>query len=185
MMDDKELLSILRGQRANSITSSDDGFLSECLLDSYNQEPYGNEVEGRSQVVASDHYDTVESDMPSLVRVFLGSNKIHTFKELSEADREEAEQKTQYADYLIRKQPDSFKILHDWMKGAGLSKVSVVKFYPEEKKRVRYVSYKGVSLEELTIFMEDLESQKGVESKPAPFIQSCKILNESGCFRIK
>lgn len=164
MMKDDELLTILRCQRANTIKSDDDfEALNRSLLDSYNQELYGNEVDGRSQVVASDHYDTVESDMPSFARVFLGANKVLSFKPYGEDDKEEARQKTEYADYLIRQQPESFKTLYDWMKEAGLAKVSVIKYYPEEKKRVRYITYKGIDIDELTVFLGDLESGKGVD----------------------
>lgn len=163
MMNNEELLALLKAQRGNTL-KADDKFeaLNRALFESYNQDPYGNEEEGRSQVVASDHFDTVEADQPSLARVFLGSNKVLHFQPFGEDDKEEADQKTKYADYLIRQQPNSFKTIHDWLKEPGLSKISVLKYYPEEKTRVHYVSYKGVSLDELTVFMEDLKQEKDV-----------------------
>jgi hypothetical protein len=39
-------------------------------LEYYLGKPFGNEQEGRSQVVSTDVSDTVESLMPSLMRIF-------------------------------------------------------------------------------------------------------------------
>lgn len=162
-MTEAELLTILKNQEADTIKSDDYvESLNRDLFASYSQDPYGNEIAGRSQVVASDHYDQVESDQPTLARIFLGSNKVMHFKPFGEADAEECREKTDYADYLIRGQKDSFKTLHDWIKEPGFSLFSVVKFYPEETEKVEYVSYEDISLEELTMFMSDLEGKPKV-----------------------
>jgi hypothetical protein len=41
----------------------------------YRGEPFGNEEEGRSQVVSMDVRDTVQAIMPSLMRIFHGSDQ--------------------------------------------------------------------------------------------------------------
>ena len=41
----------------------------------YNGEPFGNEVDGRSQVVSRDVRDSVQAMLPSLMRVFFGAEK--------------------------------------------------------------------------------------------------------------
>ena len=41
----------------------------------YYGEPFGNEETGRSQVVSRDLADTVEAILPSLMRVFFGSDR--------------------------------------------------------------------------------------------------------------
>lgn len=157
-MTEAELLTILKNQEADTIKSDDYvESLNRDLFASYSQDPDGNEIDGRSQVVSSDHYDQVESDQPTLARIFLGSNKVMTFQPFGEADAEECRQKTDYADYLIRGQKDSFKTIHDWIKEPGFSLFSVVKFYPEETEQVEYVAHEDISLEELTVLMEDLE----------------------------
>lgn len=163
-MNDLELLNILKAQIANSIRASDE-FAAENrkLYDSYEQKPYGNELEGRSQVVASDHYDLVESDMPALARIFLGSNKILHFKPFGQDDAEEARQKTEYAHYLIRGQKDSFKTIHDWLKEPGFAKISVVKFYSSECEKPEYVKYEGLSSDEFALIAEDLKKLDKVQ----------------------
>ena len=41
----------------------------------YRGEPFGNEEDGRSQVVSMDVRDTVQAIMPSLMRIFHGSDQ--------------------------------------------------------------------------------------------------------------
>ena len=53
-------------------------------LDYYNSEPFGNEVEGRSQVISSDVLEAVESVLPSLLRIFTAGDDIVKFEPVSE-----------------------------------------------------------------------------------------------------
>ena len=165
MMSEQELLAVLKSQLGNTIRYANTEFSDECqdLLDSYNQEPYGTEESGRSQVVTSDHYDMVESDMPSIARVFLGANKVMEFKPFTPNDAEEARQKTLYADYLVREQPESLKVMHDWLKEPGFAKCSVVKFFCDTEERPEYVSYEGLSEDEMVVIVKDLESMEKVD----------------------
>lgn len=165
MMSEAERLVILKNLLSDTIKYANDEFstANDKLFDSYQQEPYGNEEEGRSQVVTSDHYDLVESDMPSLARVFLGANKVLEFKPFGQHDAEEASQKTKYADYLIRQQADSFKVLHDWLKVPGFAKCGVVKFWSDDEEVPEYVTYADLSEDELVVLMEDLKTQPKVD----------------------
>lgn len=161
-----ELLAVVKSQLANTVKYSNDEFnaVNRTLFKSYQQELYGDEVDGRSKVVSSDHYDLVESDMPPLARIFLGSNKIMSFKPFGPADIEEARQKTEYAHYLIRGQRDSFKTLFDFLKEPGFAKCSILKFYPEETRAAEYVNYQGLTEDELAIVISDLEAGDKVEA---------------------
>lgn len=165
MMSELELLTVLKNQLGDTIKYANSEFADkyEELLESYNQEPYGNEEDGHSQVISSDHYDMVESDMPSIARVFLGANKVMEFKPWNPQDAEEARQKTIYADYLVRKQPESFKVLHDWLKEPGFSKCSVVKYFCDEEEKPEYVYYENLNEDEMTVIVKDLENQKKVD----------------------
>jgi hypothetical protein len=159
-MSEAELLTVLKNQLGDSIKYANSGFKAsyETLYRSYNQEPYGTEIKDRSQVISSDHYDMVESDMPALARIFLGSNDILKYVPLGNNDQEEAEEKTKFANYIVRNQPDSFKIIHDWLKEPGWCKCSVVKTFIEETEQARYESYEDLSEDELAILLQDLES---------------------------
>ena len=45
----------------------------------YLGEPFGNEVEGRSQVVSYDVQDTVESSLPQLIKIFTSGDQVVRF----------------------------------------------------------------------------------------------------------
>lgn len=165
-MSKDEMLAVVKSQLSNSIKYSNDDFdkVNRTLFSSYNQDLYGDEVDGRSKVVSSDHYDMVESDMPPMARVFLGSNKIMSFKPFGEQDKEEAREKTEYANFLIRGQRDSFKTLYDFLKEPGMAKCAVLKFYSEETKTAEYVRYENLTEDELALVISDLEEGEKVDS---------------------
>jgi len=167
-MSDSELLALVNEAEKDAVRYSSEFMAdNEDSLMRYNGEPYGDEQEGQSQVVTSDVSDTVESDMPSLVRVFLGSKDIMTFEPAtsSEADKVEAEQKTKYINWLVRNQPTSFKVLHDWIKDAEIQKMGVVKFGYEEVERTEIDEWDGMSEEELDLVNTQLhiQSNKGIK----------------------
>lgn len=113
----------------------------------------------QSSVVSTDIADVVESDMPSLARIFLGSGDVVSFVPNTDNDAEvqEAEEKTKYVNWIIRNQPDSFMLLHNWMKDAEIQKNGVVKYFIDEQKEVEEVEYTGVDSAELNAIVESLK----------------------------
>lgn len=140
--------------------------INEDLLSEYLGMPYGDEVEGQSQFVSTDIADVIEADMPSLARIFLGANDILEFTPNTDdpAEVKEAEEKTKYINYLVRRRAESFKTIHDWLKDAEIQKFGAVKFYVEEKKSVELKDYKGLSIDEITQLKASLKEGRGVES---------------------
>lgn len=135
---------------------------NEKYLREYLGRPYGDEVPDQSSVVSTDIADVVESDMPSLARIFMGSGDIITFQSNTdnEAEVQEAEDKTKYINWLVRSQPDSFHILHSWMKDAEIQKNGVVKYGVEDFKSVEEVKFTGVDPSELAEITESLKDSK-------------------------
>ena len=134
---------------------------NEKLLKQYLGRPYGDEVEGRSRVVSTDMSDVVESDMPSLARVFLGSGNVVTFQPNTdnEAEIQEAEDKTKYINWIVRNQPDSFATIHGWLKDAEIQKMGVLKYFIEDTLETEEVKYTGVDAEELEGIMDSLRGE--------------------------
>lgn len=134
-----------------------------------------------SSVVSNDIADVVEADMPSLARIFMGSGDILSFQANteSEADIQEAEDKTKYVNWVVRNQPESFKIQHDWLKDAEIQKASVVKYFYEESKEVDEVEFEGLSEDEL---VEVIDSLKKPDIKKVEIVEQEE---EDGFFNIK
>ena len=119
-------------------------------------------IPNQSSVVSTDIADVVEADMPSLARIFLGSGDVVTFQPNTESKVEiqEAEEKTKYVNWIVRSQPESFNIIHNWLKDAEIQKNGVVKYFIEEQKEVEMVEYEGVDAEEVQGIIESLKGSK-------------------------
>lgn len=87
-MTDAELVSYLSDE-ARQAHLFNDGELQEervKAMRAYTREPYGNEEEGRSAVVASDVFDAVEGMLPDLIEVFTSSEKAVVFEPVGPED---------------------------------------------------------------------------------------------------
>ena len=135
-MNDDRLLDILNSYEVSARNSLETRMSHDNkITNRYNGELYGDEIEGRSQVVSEDVKDTVESDMPSLIRSILNSGTICTFEPNNpndEVDVAEAKAKTEYIDKLVRGQAESYKINYDFIKSAEMYKCAALKYMFEE-----------------------------------------------------
>ena len=95
-------------------------------LDYYMGEPFGNEVEGQSQIVMTEVQDAVESIMPSLIEIFAGGDTIAKFQPTSLEDEAFAEQATDYVQHIWWKDNPGFENTHDWIKDARIQKAGFV-----------------------------------------------------------
>lgn len=165
-----EYISVLNSYEADAVQNNQTYTKdSEELMRRYKRELYGNEKPERSKIVSNDVQDLVDSDMPALVRMFLGANKVCTFKPSSENpdDIEEAKQKTEYIDWIVRRQGDSFATQHSFLKDVDSQKLGALKWLMEDVVEKREESFEDHSAEEIAQIMEDLETDevKSVEIK--------------------
>ena len=115
-------------------------------LEYYLREPYGNEVEGKSQIVTGEVAEVVDGALPQLMRVFTSSNDAVVFEPVNQGDEPIAEQATVYVNHIFYKDNNGFEIMHDWFKDALLQKVGVVKAYWDDKVDVNVEKYYGLNL---------------------------------------
>ena len=76
-MTEDELLSLISNEERQAI-GYQYGELSnerETAMDYYMGRPFGNEVEGKSQVISTDVRDAVEGMLPSLLDMFTSSKE--------------------------------------------------------------------------------------------------------------
>ncbi len=130
-MDESDLLRFLEAEAAAAYhhVSGDLAAEREKGLRAYMREPYGTEMEGRSQVVASDVFDAVEGMLPDLVEVFTSTDKAVVFDPVGPEDEAGAEQATNACNHVFYKQNNGFLILYTAAKDALLMKTGGVKWY--------------------------------------------------------
>ena len=171
-ISDDELAAQLSAeiQQATGYANSELSDQREESMKYYLGEPFGNEIDGRSEIVTTDVRDTVEYIMPSLMRIFTTHNNIAEFEPQGPEDEEMAQQATDYVNYVFNRQNNGFKVLYDAFKDALISKTGVIKHYWEEKEDVHTETYTNLTdIEYQSILANDdfevIEHTATVESK--------------------
>ena len=124
-------------------------------IDYYLGQPFGNEEEGRSQVVSYDVQDTIESALPQLLKVFVAGDKVVQFDPKGPEDQEAADQETDYVNHIVMEKNEGFKVFYVWFKDALLSKNGYVKCYAEEEEEEEEYEYKGLTDAQLQMLASD------------------------------
>lgn len=184
-LKEDELLSLVSQMEAEAVNQqSTRNADNEELERRYNGELYGNEVDGRSSVVSQDVKDTVEADMPGLVRTILGSGPIMAFKANNpnnEKEVAEAAEKTAYVDWLVRGQSKSFRVNYGFLKDVDKLKMGVLKYFFEETEATEEKEFKNIDNIELLEIVNDLETK--------PFFSDLEVIkeetNEDGTSNLK
>jgi hypothetical protein len=156
-MADEELESLV-GTELTDATSFVDAELSPVrarAIQYYRGEPFGNEEEGRSQVVSTDVRDTIAGIMPSLMKIFYGSKQIVHFSPKNAEDVPAAEQATDYVNYIFNNDNNGFLTLHSAFKDALRGALGIVKYVWEEKVEVKTEYYSGLDESALTVLLSE------------------------------
>jgi len=169
-MAQNELMSIIQAEIDDAI-----GFIeSETVeqrkqaLEAYLRQPYGNEVEGKSQIVTGEVAEAIDGALPSLVRIFTGSDNIVVFEPQGPKDEASAKQATDYCNWVFTRDNEGVSILHDWFKDALLQKNGILKAYWEDKEDITKERYFDLSNDELAMLMSD-ETMEIVEQDTTEF----------------
>ena len=169
-MAQNELKSILQAEIDDAI-----GFIeSETVeqrkqaLEAYLRQPYGNEVEGKSQIVTGEVAEAIDGALPSLVRIFTGSDNIVVFEPQGPRDEASAKQATDYCNWVFTRDNEGVAILHDWFKDALLQKNGILKAYWEDKEDITKERYFDLTNDELAMLMSD-ETMEIVEQDTTEF----------------
>ena len=167
---DSELLQVISQEVQNSLGfyTSDLSEQRQQSLKYYLGEPYGNEVEGRSAVVTQELLETVESVLPSLMRMFTQSDRMVRFEPTQPEDTRFAESISQYCNHIFHKDNDGFSILYDLFKTALLQKNGFCKIYWSTSKEQRKEQYQDLTEIEYNSLLLDTEVEVvKVDEKPS------------------
>lgn len=124
-------------------------------LSYYYGKPFGNEQVGKSRVVTRDVQETVDWIMPSLMKVFTSGGTVVKYEPTTAEDVEQAEQETEYVNYLFNKRNDGFKIMYDWFQDALLMKTGVVKVYVEDIEEPFFDIFDGLDEDTVMEILSD------------------------------
>ena len=155
-MDTGRLKGILESEIDSSI-----GFIESETTDErkrsleyYQRHDYGNEVEGRSQIVTSEVAEAVDGALPQIMRIFTQTKNFVDYMPRTQEDEEGAQQATDYANWVLE-QNQGVILFHNWFKDALLQKVGVVKAFWDTQEDVTEEEYNNLTDDELAMIMRD------------------------------
>ena len=142
---EEELVARIRGEITDALGYGDTiSRQREQAMEYYYGQPFGNEVEGRSQFVDSTVSDTIEWIKPSLMRVFASGDEMVKFSPHGPEDVAMAEQATDYVNYVFTKDNPGWEIMYSWFTDALLSKNGIVKVWWDEYEDTQREEYNGL-----------------------------------------
>jgi len=137
---------------------AEDGQLKQAridALDDYLGEPYGNEVEGRSQVVDKTIQNTVEWIKPQLLKVFCSGDEVVKFAPTGPEDIKPAEITSDYINYIATQKNNWFSICYEWFSDALIQKTGYVKAWWDESESIEKEEYDALTDDEFAMLAQD------------------------------
>lgn len=135
---DKALLSLVKADIADA-EAYQQSIIQPTVRERYNiyyadKEYYAHKfpiLSKTSSLVSTDVADTIEWALPSLMKVFTGSDEVITVAGVTEEDDQNAGVMQDLLVYQLQRQNKFFPILYNWMKDALITGMGIIKCYWE------------------------------------------------------
>ena len=161
--DIDELASILRREYEAADTYYDQlSLLTNQAFEYYEAQPFGNEIEGRSQIVLPDVQETIDYMQQSVLRTFVSGDRTIEFEASDEEGDQLADDATAAINYIFMRQQDGFRILHDGLYDGLLKKMGIFKTVMETVEKVSRQRIRA-SEEELALLSDQGATVEGYE----------------------
>ena len=171
-MDEELLESIVAGliEDAQDYIDHSEAQDRNQANDYYHGRPFGNEEDGRSQVVDRSVRDTIALMMPQIMRTFFGSEKVVEFQPRGPEDVALCEQATDYVNQVVIGQDnDGFSTFYNIFRDALVKRIGVAKVDWVSREEVEHEEYTGLDDASLQALMSDPDIEgSSIESYPDP-----------------
>lgn len=129
-MDEDEFHLIIKAAADDAIQYTDKQLSPERAeaTKDYAGGPLGNEEDGRSQIVVTEVRDGIQALLPSILRVFFGTEQVVEFTPKTEAGDDEARQATDFVQHVLTKDNNGFLLTHAVLKDGLLKKMGIFKW---------------------------------------------------------
>ena len=145
---------------ADAVDNAEDFVNSEIVSDRLKAQRYYDgkvdigEEDGRSKVVATKIRDKIRAIKPSLMRVFLSTDKPVEFAPMGPEDAQFSEQATKYVNYKFNSL-GGYNVLSDVFSDSLLKKCGVVKCYWNVEKKSETYDHQDLPDEEFSLIVND------------------------------
>ena len=171
-MDETELQGIVAGELEDAVSyiDADVSPIRAKGTEYYRGDPFGNEEDGRSQVVAMEVRDTVSAMLPSLMRVFFSTENVVEYVPRGPEDVTGAKQATDYANFIFNNDNNGFMTTYALFKDSLVRKCGIAKYWWDEVEEVKIEDYSGLDDQTVQVLMQEGAEVKIVVSYPDPSI---------------
>jgi hypothetical protein len=133
-----EFLAFLKDEEAKAEDSDTDSRRT-VAIDFYNGEPFGDEEDGRSQLVTRDVAEVVDYMTVSLLRTVVSGDRVVEFEGRSMAQDQYSDDATETVTQNFMRRQKGYQLVHDWIKAGLIEITGVVKTYAEPQDPKRHV----------------------------------------------
>ena len=156
-LGETELVALLQDQErlAVSYRSSELAEDQRLALEYYDAMPFGDEEEGRSQVVSPDVAEAVDYMTISILRTVVSGDRVVEFEAKEEGEEDAAEEATEAVNYQFMRGQDGYKVLSDWLQSGLIEKIGVVKTMARKEMKKRRERLAEVSEDVLVSLMDE------------------------------
>jgi hypothetical protein len=121
-----ELMAWLRSEEVRCVDAKLDE-QRKVAIDFYHGAPFGDEEEGRSQLVTRDVAEVIDYMTVSILRTMVSGDRVVEFEAERENQVDQAEAATELVAWQFMRAQPGYRILHDWLKAGLLEKSGIVK----------------------------------------------------------
>ena len=130
----------------------------EDASDFYAGLPFGDEEDGKSDIVITEVRDSVLAILPGLLRVFCGSTDPVEFSSNGGADTDMADQMTEYVSHVFMVDNPGFQISLAAFKDGLVRKLGVVTWWAEKEAIVSEQKFDSIPQDALILAQDELKS---------------------------
>ena len=192
-MDESELAALLGMQERMAVSYWTSEIASEqaAAIDYYYGLSHDAPRPGRSSVVDHVVAEVVDNALAALLKPFVSAEDAVVFNPRKAEDEQDADQATEYVNFVFQNDNNGFLILHDWFKAALLEKLATVKIWWHDKSGPQKATHKGISAIDVENIIAKAEAGeiKDLEITRSPDEDSFDATftedYEDGCVRIE
>lgn len=152
-----ELLRLLKGEENEALGYRQSELQQQQIdaLKHFYGEKYGDEEEGRSQVVTREVFETIEWTIPDLMRVFGGGQNVLYLEETNQQDAQFAKDAADYLNWIFYTDNNGYELLHDFAFDGLLHRRGFMAAYWKEKEYHAPETLTGLNIMQVQQLMDD------------------------------
>lgn len=127
---------------------------------------------GRSTVVSRDVRANIKKVLPSMVRTILGNDKVVEYQPVGPGDEDQAEQATDYVNYVVFPESDGYEAVQDAINDALLRRNGILRWWHDKKICVTVSEHTGLDETQLTELISGDEITVLEQSQSVVFVDS-------------